>query len=88
MKSKKSRILYVILGVVVLGGATLLLFGGGVLQDIAQSCSSDANRPCFEQEIANNLQAAASGSVKNEKLDTERGQTEFAACIKNEANRR
>lgn len=77
-----------ILGVVVLGGATLLLFGGGVLQDIAQSCSSDANRPCFEQEIANNLQAAASGSVKNEKLDTERGQTEFAACIKNEANRR
>ena len=72
----------------VLAVAALLFFNGGAMQDIAQSCSSDANRPCFEQEISNNLQAAASGSVKKEKLDTERGQTEFAACIKNEANRR
>lgn len=83
-----SKILYVIIGVVVLGVATLLLFNGGVLQGNAQNCSSDANRPCFEQETANNLQAAASGSVKKEKLGKERGQTEFATCIKNIANRR
>jgi len=84
----KSRLLYIILGISALGGVALIFFNGGVLQDIAQNCSSDANRPCFEQETANNLQAAAGSTVKKEKLDTERGQTEFAACIKNEANRR
>ncbi len=84
----KSRILYVILGVVVLGMAALLFFNGGISQILAQNCSSDTNRPCFEQEIGNNLQATVGGVVKKEKLDAERGQTEFAECIKNEANRR
>src|SRR3989344_1844402 len=84
----KTKTLYVIFGVVLLGGVTFLFVNNGVLQNIAQSCSSDANRPCFEQEIANKSQAAVGGVVKKEKLDVEKGQTEFAACIKNEANRR
>ena len=74
-------------GVVVLGAIATLFLNSERPQSIVQGCSSDANRPCFEKETASNLQAAVSGGVKKEKLDTATGKKEFSVCVKNKSNR-
>ena len=79
---------YVVTSVAALIGFYLLLSNNYIPN--TNECSSDFARPCYEQSSVGNLQAKVSVSRedKGQKLDKERGEKEFSACMKDYSNRR